>query len=335
MNKGLYTSGAVAIAVLLLSLGVFFWRSSQPSDTSDNSLGIPDERMTAYRQDWEDLHRKSGNADVIQKMDPKEEEQRFLAYVQRMEEHQKQMKEIEDTKKKIDDLQLFITDTLREQEPNLKAALEWEKNRPQRLKEQERRRQEMAEIEEEWQALKPDIYKSLSRFVYLDEDLNFLGWRPEFLALRDGLPTTPAATEALPEAFSESSHSAPEEPATEAAPPMEENTIALETDNPIDMSIPIQARVQEWHDALYKDYFDVIVVQELTQEEMNTFFPTPEAQRYLQTQQAELQTELAARAERLLSEDTENREEKLSIIRQTLSENWSPDIADGVLERLK
>ena len=78
----------------------------------------------------------------------------------------------------------------------------------------------------------------------------------------------------------------------------------------------------------------MIVVQELTPEEMNTFFPTPEAQRYLQTQQAELQTELAARAERLLSESPGNREEKLTIIRETLSKNWSPDIAESVLEQL-
>ena len=245
MNKGLYIGGV--LAVLLLSFGVFWWRLSQPADISDNSLGIPDERMTAYRQDWENLHRKYGTADFIQKRDPKEEEQRFLAYVQRREDIE------EEHQIEIDRILENHREFLKEQEPRIKAILEWEKNRPQRLKERERRRQEIAEIEEEWQALKPEIYKSLSRFVYLDEDLNFLGWRPEFLALRDGLPTTPAETEALPETFSEPSNSPSEEPAIEAAPPMAENTIALETDDPIDISISIQNLVQEWHDALYKD----------------------------------------------------------------------------------
>lgn len=116
---------------------------------------------------------------------------------------------------------------------------------------------------------------------------------------------------------------------------LREHMIELDTDNPIDISIPIQTRVQEWHDALYEDYFHVILIQDLTQEEINTVFPTPEAQRSLQTQQADLQTELAARAEHLLSESPGNRAEKLTIIRQTLSENWSPDIAENVMEQLR
>ena len=79
----------------------------------------------------------------------------------------------------------------------------------------------------------------------------------------------------------------------------------------------------------------MVLIQDLTHEEINTVFSTPEAQRYLQTQQADLQTELAARAERLLSEDTENREEKLTYIRETLSKNWGEEIAASVIERLK
>ena len=48
-----------------------------------------------------------------------------------------------------------------------------------------------------------------------------------------------------------------------------------------------------------------------------------------------MQADIARRVQGFLAEDTGNREEKLSIIRQMLSENWSPDIAEGVLERLK
>ena len=82
-------------------------------------------------------------------------------------------------------------------------------------------------------------------------------------------------------------------------------------------------------------YADVIIVSHLRPEEFDEYFPTKASREQLQARQAQMQSEIAQRIQRILTEDTGNREEKLSIIRQTLSENWNPDIAESVLEQLR
>ena len=78
----------------------------------------------------------------------------------------------------------------------------------------------------------------------------------------------------------------------------------------------------------------VSITPYLTETELGEFFPTEESRAQLRVRQEQMQSEITERIQSFLSEDTSNRKEKLSIIRQTLSENWSPDIAEGVLERL-
>ena len=94
-------------------------------------------------------------------------------------------------------------------------------------------------------------------------------------------------------------------------------------------------QVLDWNVDFEDQYLNVVVSQSLSPEEFDAFFPTDASRAELKNRQQEMQSEIAARVERFLAEDTGNREEKLTIIRQTLTENWSPDIADGVLERLK
>lgn len=94
-------------------------------------------------------------------------------------------------------------------------------------------------------------------------------------------------------------------------------------------------QVLDWNTDFNEAYRDIVLVPHLTQDEFAEFYPTEESRQILQTRQQQMQAEIAQRVEDLLFEDTGNREEKLSIIHKTLSENWSPDIADGVLERLK
>ena len=94
-------------------------------------------------------------------------------------------------------------------------------------------------------------------------------------------------------------------------------------------------QVLDWDVDFEDQYLDVVVSQSLSPEEFDEFFPTDASRAELRVRQQEMHADIARRVQGLLAEDTGNREEKLSIIRQTLSENWSPDIADGVLERLK
>ena len=91
----------------------------------------------------------------------------------------------------------------------------------------------------------------------------------------------------------------------------------------------------KWQKDINKSYADVLLVEGLTSEAFDKFFSTEASRAQFRVQQQQMYADIARRVQGLLAEDTGNREEKLSIIRQTLSENWSPDIADGVLERLK
>ena len=84
------------------------------------------------------------------------------------------------------------------------------------------------------------------------------------------------------------------------------------------------------------EYLDVVFTSDLTQSEFEKLFPTEESRMAFQARREQMNADIAERVQRILAEDTlGNRDQKLSIIRKTLSENWSEDIADSVVERLK
>ena len=96
------------------------------------------------------------------------------------------------------------------------------------------------------------------------------------------------------------------------------------------------SEVSDWNIDFSELYPNVVTSQLLSSEEFDVVFPTEESRQMLQSRQQQMQSEIAQRVENFLSNDTPgNREEKLSIIRQALSENWSPDIADSVIEQLR
>ena len=94
-------------------------------------------------------------------------------------------------------------------------------------------------------------------------------------------------------------------------------------------------RILDWNADIDAQYADVLSVSHLSLEEFDEYFPTEASREQLQTRQQQMQARIAQRVQRVLTEDTGNREEKLSIIRETLSKNWGPDIADGILEKLQ
>lgn len=97
----------------------------------------------------------------------------------------------------------------------------------------------------------------------------------------------------------------------------------------------ITSEVVSWNADFDERYLDVVIASYLTPEEFDAFFPTEQSRQMLQAHQEQMQTDIKNRVERLLSEDTGNREQKLQIIRQTLSENWSEEVAENVLEQLR
>ncbi len=91
----------------------------------------------------------------------------------------------------------------------------------------------------------------------------------------------------------------------------------------------------DWNADFDDQYLDVIVAPYLSTEEFNEYFPTDASRAQLKVRQEQMQTDIVERVQSFLGEDTGNREEKLSIIQETLSKNWGPDITDGVLEQLR
>ena len=94
------------------------------------------------------------------------------------------------------------------------------------------------------------------------------------------------------------------------------------------------SQLSDWNADFDDQYLDVIVAPYLSQEEFEAFFPTDASRAELKIRQQEMQSEIAARVEKFLEGNPGSRSEKLTIIRQTLSANWSPDIAESVLEQL-
>ena len=91
-----------------------------------------------------------------------------------------------------------------------------------------------------------------------------------------------------------------------------------------------------WMADIDVEYLDVVFASDLPQSELEKLFPTEESRMALQARRAQMNVDIAEHVQRILADNNPgNRDQKLSIIRQTLSENWRPDIPEGVLERLK
>ncbi len=316
--------GSSVFILVLLSAFVLFFRQQEPNSdvesgllerTSEEQNLYSPEEWKAYRKIWDYIQaqkraRQDPNATPIPF--PKDLNVEHLNFELFMSEGLREYRENSPGWRERQETIKMLEKQMPEYRALYEEAKRFNENLPQVKLEDER----------EWQRREEILKERLARLSRLDELYARVLELRKIVEERQHQTRMPSNTPSEPVT----------EAATEAAAPSPENTGA--TDEWRLISPPMQERVQEWHDALYQDYFDVILIKELTQEEINTAFPTPESQRYLQTQVSHLQTELASRAERLLSEETGNRAEKLSIIRETLSENWGTDVADGVLEQL-
>ncbi|MCY3739667.1 MAG: hypothetical protein OXH00_01465 [Candidatus Poribacteria bacterium] len=98
----------------------------------------------------------------------------------------------------------------------------------------------------------------------------------------------------------------------------------------------ITLQVSIWSADIDGQYLDVILTPYLTETEFEEFFPTEESQQMLQARKQQMQADITERVERFLVEDTHgNRDQKLSIIRETLSQNWGEEIANNVVKDLQ
>ena len=66
----------------------------------------------------------------------------------------------------------------------------------------------------------------------------------------------------------------------------------------------------QWQGDINKSYLDVLIAEDLTSEEFDSFFPTEESRSQLKDRQQQMQADIARRVQGFLAEDTGNREEK-------------------------
>lgn len=91
----------------------------------------------------------------------------------------------------------------------------------------------------------------------------------------------------------------------------------------------------QWQGGINSSYADVLQAKDLTSEAFDSLYPTESSRKELQARQRQMQADIANRVQRFLSDNTHgSRDEKLSIIREALTENWGADLAKSVLEQL-
>ena len=114
-----------------------------------------------------------------------------------------------------------------------------------------------------------------------------------------------------------------------------DGTLPNETWVQDDFNQILSLHVLDWTADIDEQYFDVVISSYLSDSEYNELFSTDESKQQLELRRKQMQDELAQRSEKILSNSEGNREEKLSILRKTLSKTWGEDTAEKVLERLR
>ena len=178
------------------------------------------------------------------------------------------------------------------------------------------------EKDENGRAIRRDIQaeNQTSQPMHSDEPQSNT-WKQEMF--RNTLPETrETERETLPEASAVTTDMIPEEFAPQFAAEQWSNDLKLQ--------------VTEWNITLMDQFPDASIASYLTPDEFEASFPTEESRQMLKSQTEQMRSEIVQRVKNFLSEDTTgNRAEKLFIIRQTLSEIWSPGITDNIIEQLR
>ena len=190
---------------------------------------------------------------------------------------------------------------------------------------------ERAEQREKWRKSAEENKSLDARLNKLHEDVL------ELLEQSEGLNTNNSIDKGPPETLPEARLTSSARDASSTLADEQEKTYSeLDVFIPDAFRSSFQSQLSEWNADIDGDYLDVVLVPYLSEEEFEEFYPNDAARQILNERQQQMQADIATRVQSFLSDDTPgSRDEKISIIRETLSENWSPDIADNVIERLQ
>lgn len=77
------------------------------------------------------------------------------------------------------------------------------------------------------------------------------------------------------------------------------------------------------------------MVRHLTKEEYDTYFDTEESRTFIERQQKQMLTEISRQLKAYLSDNDENRNEKIDFIRSRLLQDWNTDIVEKINKQLE
>ena len=94
-----------------------------------------------------------------------------------------------------------------------------------------------------------------------------------------------------------------------------------------------QSQITSLRATLETQYFDVIITPSLTPEEFDNIFPTKKEREILQTRKNEMTQHVVKNIRSFLSDRTDN--QKISVVRELLTQSFDKDFADAVIEQLQ
>ncbi len=219
----------------------------------------------------------------------------------------------------------------------LKRYQEWEADTPRRQKEfEEGRRKTEASLKrlDLWTREMIEILKPIAHFEVeeIDGKINIISWDLNYDALQQRKmgQDTNAIEDAAPPASSITA-----EPA-----------IRPQSENPVSTSAPLydpvkslslaQTSLKSWRADLDAKYFDVVISQYFTPQEIDEYFLTPQERENLKSRTSEMQREVVSKIRKVVSEiPNATQAQKSKLARELVTANFDKDFADAVIEQLQ
>ncbi|MDE0315565.1 MAG: hypothetical protein OXM61_11725 [Candidatus Poribacteria bacterium] len=108
-----------------------------------------------------------------------------------------------------------------------------------------------------------------------------------------------------------------------------------QSNNNIPITSDIEFKVTQLWIKSAEQYPDIIISQQLSKEEYDTFFSTKELRQSLKERKTQMQNDIAQQIQNILPNSLSNREQVIFQLRKSLSENWDSDFGDAVIEQLQ
>ena len=250
---------------------------------------------------------------------------------------------VEAYQKLIDDCELLIAngtsvEFYRDQVATLKRHKEWEEGAPERQQEWEQTRREIRreteEAREKTNTFTLNMIEIFSPFFHfeieeIDGRIEIVSWEPNHDALQQRKLQQDTAK---PEEVSPIS-SVTAEP--EMRPQTEDSVSSLATpDDPIKSLPSAQASLKSWRADFDNKYFDVVISQYFTPQELEQYFTTAQDREQLKSRTIAAQKEVVSKIRDLIK-DIPDANQKREITRELVTANFDKDFADNVLKALE